>query len=86
MARQMCQSCGMPLKNDEQKGTKTDGSMSEKYCINCYERGKFTWPDATLEQMQTFCMGVLTKEKHWPTFLARMATNGMSKLERWKKA
>lgn len=86
MARQMCQSCGMPLKNDEQKGTEADGSKSQKYCINCYKKGEYTWKDATLEQMQTYCMGILTKEKHWPTFLARMATNGMGKLERWKKA
>jgi len=31
-------------------------------------------------------MGVLTKEKHWPSFLARMATNGIPKLERWQKS
>lgn len=85
MARRMCQSCGMPLKNEEQKGTEADGSKSQKYCINCYKGGKFTWTDATAEQMQTYCMGILTKEKHWPSFLARMATNGIPKLERWNK-
>ncbi len=84
MARQMCQSCGMPLKNQDQKGTEKDESKSEKYCINCYKNGEFTWKDATVDQMQIFCMGILTKEKHWPTFLARMATNGIPKLERWK--
>lgn len=84
MARQMCQSCGMPLKNDAQKGTEAGGSKSEKYCINCYKNGEFTWQDATAEQMQTYCMGILTKEKHWPSFVARMATNGIPKLERWR--
>lgn len=84
MARQMCQSCGMPLKKEEDKGTEADGTKSEKYCAHCYKRGKFTWPDATADQMQTYCMGILTKEKHWPGFMARMATNGITKLERWK--
>lgn len=84
MARRMCQSCGMPLKKDEDKGTNADGSKSEKYCVHCFVKGKFTWPDATVEQMQTYCMGVLTKEMHWPTFMARMATNSIPKLERWR--
>lgn len=85
MARQMCQSCGMPLRNEDQKGTEADGSKSQKYCVHCYKKGEFTWKDASVEQMQTYCMGILTKEKHWPSFLARMATNGIPKLERWRK-
>lgn len=79
----MCQSCGMPLRSEEQKGTEADGSKSDKYCINCYKKGKFTWPDATAEQMQIYCLGILMK-KHWPGFLAKMATNGIPKLERWQ--
>jgi len=85
MARQMCQSCGMPIGKDELKGSEADGSKSQKYCVHCYKEGKFTWPGATAAQMQTFCMGILTK-KHWPTFMARLATNGIPKLECWKKA
>lgn len=85
MARQMCQSCGMPLRHDSDKGTEADGRKSQKYCVHCYKGGKFTWPDATADRMQIYCMGVLTK-KHWPTFLARMATNGIPKLERWQKS
>lgn len=84
MARQMCQSCGMPLKDDTQKGSEKDGAKSQKYCVHCYKNGEFTWKDATVEQMQIYCMGILTKEKHWPSFLARMATNGIPKLERWR--
>ncbi len=86
MARQMCQSCGMPLKTDKQRGTEKGGSVSQKYCTHCYQKGEFTWKGATAQQMQTYCMGILTKEKHWPSFLARMATNGIPKLERWRKS
>ncbi len=32
MEQQFCQSCGMPL-NDENRGTHADGSRSEDYCI-----------------------------------------------------
>jgi hypothetical protein len=85
MARQICQNCGMPLSINEVKGTDRDGSLSEKYCTHCYQNGEFTWKDATAEQMQVYSMGILTKDKHWPAFLARMATNNISKLERWQK-
>lgn len=85
MARQMCQSCGMPLKEDN-RGTEANSDTSQKYCTYCYKDGRFTWTDATAEQMQTYCMGILTKQKHWPSFLARMATNGIPKLDRWSKA
>lgn len=86
MARQMCQSCGMPLKTNAVKGTERDGSLSERYCEHCYQKGEFVWRDATVEQMQTYCMGILTKEKHWPSFLARWATNSIPKLDRWTHA
>jgi len=84
MARQMCQSCGMPLKKDSDKGTQSNGDKSEKYCANCYQAGEFTWPEATAEQMQIYCNGILI-QKHWPGFMAKMATNSIPKLERWQK-
>jgi hypothetical protein len=83
MARQMCQSCGMPLK-DNVKGTEKDGSISEKYCNFCYENGKFTQPNATAKDMQEVATKAL-KKKHWPGFLIKMATNNIPKLERWQK-
>jgi len=82
MAKQMCQSCGMPLRDNKSKGTEADGSKSQKYCVHCYKKGEFTWKGATAEQMQIYCTGILMK-KHWPGFLAKMATRGIPKLERW---
>ncbi|HVX58244.1 MAG TPA: zinc ribbon domain-containing protein [Candidatus Saccharimonadales bacterium] len=83
MAKQFCQSCGMPLNMDEQHGTETDGSLSPKFCVHCYKGGEFTWPDATLDQMQTYCAGILAKQ-HWPNFMIRMTTKRMDRLERWR--
>ncbi len=53
MEHKFCQSCGMPL-TDDIKGTNTDGSRNEDYCIYCYKDGKFT-QDMTMEQMIDHC-------------------------------
>lgn len=37
----ICQSCGMPIKNNSQLGTNKDGSTSQDYCKYCYIDGKF---------------------------------------------
>lgn len=46
-----CQSCGMPLNNDKNKGTKKNGSLSEKFCNYCYKDGEYTAPDISLDEM-----------------------------------
>ena len=47
---EQCQSCGMILDQDFNKGTESDGSLSEEYCAYCYQQGKFSY-DITLEEM-----------------------------------
>lgn len=37
-----CQSCGMELVRDDDKGTERDGSKSEEYCAFCFQNGIFT--------------------------------------------
>jgi hypothetical protein len=79
-----CQSCGMPIKKDEQGGgSNADGSKSTMYCSKCYEGGKFTRPDMTATEMQAFVKDKL-KEFGFPGFLAGLFTKGIPKLERWK--
>ena len=46
----ICQSCGMPLASDEQKGTNEDGSRSDDYCVYCFANGSFT-KQITMEEM-----------------------------------
>lgn len=36
-----CQSCGMTLEKDCDKGTEHDGHKSEEYCAFCYQHGEF---------------------------------------------
>ena len=80
-----CQSCGMPLKRDEQGGARNaDGSKSAMYCSHCYDHGRLTLPDITVEQMQS-----RVREKimgfGFPRFAANFFTRGISKLARWQQ-
>lgn len=81
-----CQSCGMPLKRDPEKGgTNADGSKSQMYCSYCYQNGEFTSPEInTPEKMQVFCIEKM-KEQGMPKFVAWVFTRCIPKLERWKK-
>jgi len=79
-----CQSCGMPMKNDEKGGgTNSDGSKSNKYCSLCYMDGKFSRPDFTAKQMQELVKAKM-KEMGIQGFLTPFFTYGIPKLERWK--
>jgi len=79
-----CQSCGMPLKKDENGGgTNADGSKSLMYCSRCYADGKFVKPEMTLPEMKQLVKGKL-KEFGIPGFLTGLFTANMHKLERWK--
>ena len=81
-----CQSCGMPLKRDEEGGgTNADGSKSMMYCSLCYRNGEFTKPDMTVDEMKELVKGKL-KEFGFPGFLAGFFTKNIPKLERWKNA
>lgn len=54
MEEKYCQSCGMPLQNQEEWGTNEDGSKNEEYCCYCYKDGHFTM-DCTMDQMIEHC-------------------------------
>lgn len=84
-ATKECQSCGMPLKRDEKGGgTEADGSKSVTFCSHCYEGGKFTLPDITVDKMQVLVKGKI-KEAGFPGFIAGFFTKKIPKLERWNK-
>ena len=53
MDMKICQSCGMPMQED-QYGSNTDGSRNDTYCCYCYKDGEFT-RDCTMEEMADFC-------------------------------
>jgi hypothetical protein len=81
-----CQSCGMPLRRDEKGGgTNADGTKNIMYCSHCYELGRFTLPDLTVQQMQARVKGKL-REFGIPGFLTGLFTRNVPKLERWRSS
>jgi hypothetical protein len=50
MEAKICQSCGMPMKTDEEFGTNKDGSRNLEYCVYCFQNGEFT-SNVTLDEM-----------------------------------
>ncbi|MFW6044069.1 MAG: zinc ribbon domain-containing protein [Marinilabiliaceae bacterium] len=41
-----CQSCGMPMKKDPEKGgSHADGAKSIRFCSYCYQNGDFTYQE-----------------------------------------
>ena len=39
--QKICQSCGMPM-NEEDFGTNADGGANQEYCKYCYQNGRFS--------------------------------------------
>jgi hypothetical protein len=82
--KKRCQSCGMPL-GDENYGTEFDGvTTSEVYCKMCYERGTFTRPDLTLEEMIALSIHNMSEDLRMPPDqAATLARTVIPKLSRW---
>ena len=80
----VCQSCGLPLNNDN-KGSNNDLSSSDEYCRFCYLEGEFLIPNLTLD-MQIDRLAMMAIEKlHIPKEKAReMAENILPGLKRWR--
>ena len=82
----ICQSCGMPLNADPNKGgTNADNSISDIYCSFCYTNGKFTDDGITLEQKIEKNVRIAVEMMNMPESEARaMAESILPGLLRWK--
>lgn len=79
-----CQSCSMPMLKPEDFGTNEKGFKVNDYCNFCYQNGKFTNPDITLEQMIDLSSGCMVKHGHMPEDKAKdLASNFIPTLKRW---
>jgi len=79
-----CQSCGMPLSRDPQKGgTNADGTTSSEFCSYCYQNGKFVIDNVSVEEFQKRCVENM-KKKGIPGFIARWFSKSIPNLKRWK--
>ena len=61
-----CQSCAMPMEKPEMFGTNADGSISDEYCLYCFQNGKFTQPDLSMQEMIDKCVPIMAQQKIMP--------------------
>ena len=50
----ICQSCGMPIKDESELGLNADNSINPFYCKYCYKNGEFI-DDVTMEEYIDMC-------------------------------
>ena len=81
--KNFCQSCSMPLHEPALWGTEKDGSASREYCKYCYQRGAFTNPDMTLDEMRKLVINKM-EEKKIPSGIIKKAVSQLPLLKRWK--
>jgi hypothetical protein len=76
----------MPMDAPGKFGTNADGSRSEEYCVHCYQKGAFTRPEMTLDQMIEFCARMLAEKHGLKAEEARaMLAQFLPKLKRWRE-
>jgi hypothetical protein len=80
---QFCQSCSMPLSEDL-LDTEINGSKNTDYCKFCYQDGKFTHPEYTMEEMISHIQCRLDKEELSEDVI-ESAIGRLPQLKRWKK-
>jgi Fe-S cluster assembly ATPase SufC len=79
----LCQSCGMPLNQEEVKGTEKNGLKTDDYCKYCYENGAFKNPDMNLEDMEKNVQNQMKKMRLHENVIQK-AVNILPALKRWK--
>ena len=80
---EFCQSCGMPMEMDPEKGgTNADGSKTGKYCSYCYGSGNFKGSLTSSAEMVTLVNGKL-KEMGVGPVKRWFYTMNIPRLERW---
>ncbi len=79
-----CQSCGMPLDDENLLGTEKDGTNTHEYCTYCYQQGKFINPDMTLDEMHSLVKNIM-EEKKFPEWIIEAGLKELPNLKRWRK-
>ncbi len=82
----VCQSCGMPLKMAEDFGTDEDGLHVIEFCRYCFEGGRFTQPDISIDEMIQLCADIIVEQGSMPRHEARdLMADMLPQLKRWKR-
>ena len=72
----------MPLDHEEACGSEANGSKSHLYCRYCYQEGRFTHPDMSLDKMKAHIRNFMQKKNMDEMMIARTIRN-LHTLGRW---
>ena len=82
----ICQSCSMPMQKPADFGTNADGSKNEDYCRYCYQKGEFTEPNVTMDQMVDKVANMMVRMQGMSEDHAtEICVNFIPRLKRWRK-
>ncbi len=85
-----CQSCGMILSKNTDRGSEADGSPSQDYCCYCYQHGAFT-EDLSVDEMIEHNLRNLdeynsqTGQEFSPDDARQALAEYLPNLKRWKR-
>lgn len=80
----ICQSCGMPITNNNQLGTNKDGSVSNDYCKYCYKDGEFI-DNVSMEEYIKMCSKFGAQANMSNEEMKKHCEKLFPTLKRWKK-
>lgn len=80
----ICQSCGMPMKEENDFGTNSDKSKNNEYCTYCFQNGAFTNPNISIEQMIKGVVGMMVKYGTPEDQANKQAQTLIPTLKRWQ--
>ena len=80
----ICQSCGMPMSEDDLLGKNKDGSINNDYCKYCYDNGKFI-DNVTMEEYIDICSLYGEQAGMTNDEMKEYLTKLFPTLKRWRK-
>lgn len=84
MEEKICQSCSMPIMEEEQFGTNNDGTINRDYCIYCYKGGEFI-DKVSLEKYIEMNVQFADQAGMTEQQMREHCTKVFPTLKRWKK-
>ena len=82
--KNICESCGMPMRHLSDFGTNKDGTVNTEYCHFCYQEGQFTDDGITLKEKMEKNIAIAEKMGMPREEATILAHTTLPKLKRWK--
>ena len=83
--KNICESCGMPIRRLSDFGTRRDGSIHTEYCNYCYKKGVFTDEGISLDDKIKKNIAMAIKMGIPPEKAEIMAFSTIPRLKRWRQ-